>query len=175
MRPLGGRTRTRPEQDNQRAKPSDCSGYTGLDSASGLSVGAGRPRQGIQHPSLLLASSYHAIHLDSFKRKNPSYSRNQHHRNRYLDQWHTSACNSDKRCRLFSWGISAVALSHDGTWECSGTRAGFVEGPKQAVPRAELRALVELTSSTQGEVHCSCDSLVTVKNLRRLMRRDVDA
>ena len=75
----------------------------------------------------------------------------------------------DKRCRLCSWGISVVRLSHDGTWECLGTRGGFLKGPKQTVPRAELQALVALLDSTRGDVHVSCDSLVTVKSFRKII------
>ena len=48
-------------------------------------------------------------------------------------------------------GISAVALSQDGTWECFGTRAGFLEGALQTVPRAELRALVECYSARKAK------------------------
>ena len=78
--------------------------------------------------------------------------------------------NRDRRCWLCSWGISVVALSHDGTWECVGTKGGFLEGPKQTVPPAELRALVALWDSTlDDDVTFSCDSLVTIKNLRRLV------
>ena len=75
--------------------------------------------------------------------------------------------NTDKRCRLCAWGVSVVGLSHDGTWECLGTRSGFLEGPKQSVPRAELRGLIALLRYSAGEVHCSCDSLITIKAFKR--------
>ena len=43
-------------------------------------------------------------------------------------------CNlSDKRCRLCSWGVSVVSLSPDGTWECVGTSARFLDGFKGQV------------------------------------------
>ena len=75
----------------------------------------------------------------------------------------------DRRFKLCGWGVSVVALSHDGRWECLGTKAGVLPGPKQTVPRAELYALASLLDSTKGNVEFSCDSQITVRTLRRVI------